>query len=127
MQSAILDRLEREIIPGMTIPKPKATSDFTVKGWGKRRGEWALIYEIPNHKSPTKPYQKGVTTSEWEQAFAQINASGELSRSWFDAHMPACAKEGGCNFTTIGGIFELLGMAEYRRGCYIRPRRVGCP
>ena len=30
-----------------------------------------------------------------------------------------CRKEGGCNFTTIGGVFELLGVAVFsHRGCY---------
>jgi hypothetical protein len=33
--------------------------------------------------------------------------------------MTACAKEGGCNFTTIGGVFEVLGYAKYERGMYV--------
>ena len=32
--------------------------------------------------------------------------------------MTPCAKEGYCNFTTIGGLFELLGHATYEQGRY---------
>jgi hypothetical protein len=88
------------------------------QGVGSPAGERALIYTSPNHKAPTKPYQKGISVSEWVQAFEQLTNAGDFSRSWFERFMPACAKEGGCNFTTIGGIFELLGYAAYDRGTY---------
>jgi hypothetical protein len=93
--------------------------EFTVKGWGNRRGEMALVYFIPNHTLPAKPYQKGITVSEWEQAHRQLITTDELTREWFDTHMLRCSKEGRCNFTTIGGIFTLLGVAVYEdRGVY---------
>ena len=114
----IVTIIESEIIPGTVIPKPQAQADFIVKGWGVRRGERALVYNIPNHKTPTKPHQKGVTVSEWVQAFEHLTNAGDFSRSWFERSMPACQKEGDCNFTTIGGIFELLGYAAYDRGTY---------
>ncbi len=114
----IITEIEESMYPGRVIPKPEATGDFMIKGWGVRRGARALIYTIPNKKTPTKPYEKGITTSEWRQAFRQLTANGEFSRSWFEKGMPACAKEGGCNFTTIGGVFELLGYATHGRGVY---------
>lgn len=115
----IVREIEKAIRPRRTIPKPQARDDFIVKGWGVRRGERALIYTIPNHKTPTKPYEKGLTASEWVKAFDHLMATGEFTRSWFDRSMPSCAKEGGCNFTTIGGVFELLGYAAYHdRGAY---------
>ena len=114
----ILVEIEREIVPGTIILKPQARADFIVKGWGVRRAERALIYTIPNHKTPIRPYQKGVTVSEWVQAFEHLINAGDFSRSWFERSMPACAKEGGCNFTTIGGIFSILGHASYDRGTY---------
>jgi hypothetical protein len=83
-----------------------------------RRGERALFYTIPNHKTPTKPYQKGITTKEWLCAFERLTEFGDFSRSWFEQSMSACAKEGGCNFTTIGGAFELLGYARHEHGVY---------
>jgi len=119
--NTIVEEIEREIKPGTIIPKPAARADFVVKRvWGVRRGENALIYTIPNHNTPTKPYRKGITESEWVHAFEHLTDAGDFSRSWFERSMPACAKEGGCNFTTIGGIFELLGHATYERGTYRR-------
>jgi hypothetical protein len=115
----ILELLEKTI--GKPIPKPEGSEDFIVKEWRLRRGERALIYTIPNHKNPSKPHEKGVTSSEWEQAFERLQMSGEFTRQWFNQFMPDCAKEGDCNFTTIGGLFELLGLAEYTcHGVYIR-------
>lgn len=115
----ILDRITKEAIPGTVIPKPEARSDYIVKGWGKRRGESALIYKIPNHKAPMQPYEKGITESEWKKAFCQLMTTGNFSHAWFKSAMPACAKEGPCNFTTIGGIFGLLSLAKYhKRGEY---------
>jgi hypothetical protein len=116
----ILAAIENKIIPGTIIPKPQARGDFIAKGWGPRRGERAFIYTIPNNKTPTKPYEKGVTVLEWVKAFKHLTDAGDFSRSWFNRSMPECAKEGGCNFTTIGGVFELLGYAAYDRGTYRR-------
>jgi hypothetical protein len=109
----------QQIDPGTVIPKPAAHEDFVVKGWGKRAGQKALVYFIPSHKNPSKPFQKGVTLSEWAAAFDQLMAEGEITRQWFERSLPRCAREGDCNFTTIGGIFCLLGIARYaERGAY---------
>ena len=101
----IIDRLEAEVMPGSVIPKPKTGREYRVKGWGTRRGERALIYFIPS-RNESKPYQKGVTVSEWKRAYEQLVSAGELRRSWFKSALPACNREGSCNFTTIGGVFE---------------------
>jgi hypothetical protein len=114
-------RIRDEIRFGATIPKPNAKAAFKVKGWGTRRGSPALIYTIPNHKNSAKPYEKGITEDEFEVAYGELRSSGEFTREWFNQHMTSCAKEGGCNFTTIGGIFELLKVARYsKRGVYVR-------
>ena len=117
----MIEKRIRELLPpGTEIPKPEAKAPFVVKGWGTRRGETALVYYIPNHQD-AKPYQKGVTISELEQSFGELLRSGEFTRTWFNAHLPGCAKEGSCNYTTIGGIFVLLGEAAYStRGVYVR-------
>ncbi len=115
----IADQLAR-IEPGTVIPKPRAKGEFVVKGWGTRRGERALIYRIPNNKNPGRPYEKGITVSEFEQAYEKIMTSGEFSSRWFNENMNECSKEGSCNFTTIGGIFQLLGLAGYNLGVYMR-------
>lgn len=116
----IVDEIKKKVPIGTVIPKPAAKADFVVKGWGKRREEGALIYFIPNHKNVDKPYKKGITESEWHQAYQRIRSGENFTREWFEQHMERCAKEGGCNFTTIGGIFELLGLAIYGgKGLYI--------
>jgi len=110
----------RHLQPGTVIPKPKATADFRIKGWGKRRGEVALTYWVPNHKAPSKPLVKGITVLEFSRAYEQLLKGAQFTRRWFNANLGACAKEGSCNFTTIGGIFELLGVAHYDRpGTYV--------
>jgi hypothetical protein len=109
----------RRLNVGTVIPKPQATGDFLIKGWGTRRGQPALLYLIPNHKSPDRPLVKGIAIAEFECAHAQLVKTGELTRVWFNSSLPACAKEGSCNFTTIGGIFCLLDVADYEgRGIY---------
>lgn len=109
----IIHEIKLKIEPGTVIPKPKAKADFVVKGWGKRRGEDALVYQIPNHKNPNKPHEKGVNIGEWLMAYQQIMSGEDFTKRWFNHNMPNCAKEGDCNFTTIGGIFQLLGLVDY--------------
>jgi hypothetical protein len=109
----IVQKIKANTQPMSVIPKPEAKSDFVVKGWGKRHGENALIYRIPNNKNPERPYEKGITESEWRFAYDQLAKTGFFDRKWFNENLPACAKEGGCNFTTIGGIFVKLGLAKY--------------
>ena len=115
----ILELIEKKVSPGTVIPKPEARGDFVVKGWGRRRGERALVYTIPNHRNPSSPYEKGITESEWGMAFHRLSLTGEFTREWFSNTMTRCNNEGSCNFTTIGGIFEYLGIARYAdRGTY---------
>ncbi len=104
------------------IPKPEAMDKFRIKGVGQRRREEALIYTIPSHseKHP-KPYQKGVTFTEFFRAYTVLQETGEFTRQWFIDTLPECNEEGGCSFTTIGGIFELLGLCKYAdRGKYVK-------
>lgn len=117
----IIERIRNKVSRGTVIPKPEATSDFVVKAWGHRRGERAIVYFIPNRKNPGKSHEKGITETEFEHAFKQLHTSGKFTHAWFNKNLPGCAKEGSCNYTTIGGIFELLGEAEYSsRGVYAR-------
>lgn len=97
---------------GLEIPKPKAKAPFRIKGLGTRRGEPALIYTIPSHTG-RKPYEKGITLTEFEKAVKHLNQTGQMDRAWFNNQLPLCAKEGGCNFTSLGGIFEILGIARF--------------
>lgn len=108
---------------GTVIPKPESENNFTVKGVGMRRGEAALVYRIPTNNPIKYPrgHEKGVTFTEFYEAYTVLQETSSLTREWFDKNLPECAKEGGCNFTTIGGIFELLGIASYSgHGTYTR-------
>jgi len=109
----IWDLIIESIQTGTVIPKPEARSDFRVHHFGMRRGEEAMVYTIPNNKNASKPYQKGITRSEFKMAFDRLQSDGHLTRKWWAQNLSDCAKEGGCNFTTIGGIFEILGKAAY--------------
>ncbi len=121
----IMRRIQRIAPPNTKIPKPLAKGAFKVKGNGRRRGEEALIYTIPNHNNPNKPYKKGITVSEFERAYKQLTKTGQLSRHWFRQHLSQCDAEGPCNFTTVGGLFELLGEAVYEsRGVYRRKSKI---
>lgn len=107
---------------GKEIPKPEARESFRIKGMGTRRGEEALVYTIPSHTG-RRPYEKGIALSEFSLAHTELKRSGELTTKWFKDNLPACAKEGSCNFTSIGGVFEMLGLAKYSgRGRYIATR-----
>ncbi len=109
----IFDRILRVAPPGTIIPKPEAEGGFIIKGVGVRRGERAIIYRVPNHKRPEKPCEKGINASELQAAYNELLASGHLTRQWFREHLPKCDNEGSCNFTSVGGMFELLGEAVY--------------
>ncbi len=98
---------------GTPIPKPMSADTSRLARWGTRRAERALIYSMPNHKNPQKPHEKGVTLNEFQQAFEQLLDTGFFSRQWFNSNMVACRNEGSCNFTSIGGIFQLIGFARY--------------
>jgi len=114
----IVEQIRAKAKPGVVIPKPEAKSDFIIKGWGRRRGEEALIYYVPNHENRDRPNQKGVNISEWEKAYSRVMSGEDFSRQWFGKNMTACFDEGDCNFTTIGGIFQLLDLVDYERGVY---------
>lgn len=115
----IVGMIEDWASPGIEIPKPETDSVYRVKGWGRRRGERALVYLIPNHANRSHPHEKGVTESEWKQAYDRLVQKGELRHFWFRSAMVGCCKEGSCNFTTIGGVFVALGIAaRQERGLY---------
>jgi hypothetical protein len=70
------------LAPGTVIPKPEAKDDFTLKGWGKRNGESALIYLIPNHSDPQRPIKR---------ASLRVNGNKRIS----GCSLPASSPENG--------------------------------
>ena len=109
----IFEQIVEKAPEGTVIPKPKAKLDFRVKGIGKRRGEEAIIYFVPNHKNLACPNEKGINRTEFEKAYEQLSMTGQFTREWFKTNLPDCNNEGSCNFTTIGGLFDLIGKAKY--------------
>jgi hypothetical protein len=103
-----------ETLPvGIHIPKPQSANSAKLEGWCIRRGERALVYSMPNHSKPDKRHKKGVTVCELRQAYERLVATGEFTRSWFKEWMPDCNREGACNYTTIGSVFELVRVAKH--------------
>ncbi|HEY6348199.1 MAG TPA: hypothetical protein VI636_02195 [Candidatus Angelobacter sp.] len=111
----IFREIKAQAQPGTAIPE----TSYRVKGIGKRRGEDALVYLIPNRKASSSPHQKGVTGLEFERAYQHLTEDGDFTRRWFKLNMPDCEKEGPCQFLAIGGLFVLLGRASKQRGRYV--------
>ena len=103
----IVSCIKQKAPPGTVVRKPE--SCVRIQRWGTRRGERALVYLMEGG------HEKGVTESEWRRAFAELKKTGEFTRTFFRQEMPRCNKEGSCNFTTIGAVFEHVGVAMYRR------------
>ena len=115
----IIDRLEAEIVAGRLIPKPETDGEYGVKGWGneaRRTGSGLLHSELQGQVEAPPEGRDSIGVE------ARIRATGvdrELRHSWFKAALPACYGEGSCNFTTIGGVFVMLGVAvRDGRGAY---------
>ena len=109
----IIDRIKTVIRSGTSIPRPRARTPCLVVGWGQSRGETALVYSIPARPGTKRRSTKRIPLSALESAYKILHANGELTRDWFNCNLADCAKDGPCNFTTIGGILQLLGEAHY--------------
>lgn len=115
VSAMIFPQIRSNIGPGAVIQGTK----YTVKGIGTRRGEEALVYRIPPRTS-TRPSEKGITESEFEKAHSQLVITGHFNRKWFNKNFSAVALESPCNFRAMGGVFVMLGIANYRRGDFTR-------
>jgi len=102
--------------PGATLPE----TAYVVKGEGKRHHEKAIVYYIPNSKQPTKPDEKGFTSSELCHAYSQLLSAKEFTRAWFNTEIESGKFSGGapCNFLAIGAVFVGLGLATKQRGLF---------
>ena len=119
----IFEKIKSEISAGTIIPQP-ISDGYQVKGYGKSRGQEALVYLIPNRNNPNSPNTKRVPKSDWEEAYEYLKDHGKLTREWFEKNT-ICAKDGGCNFTVIGGVFSFLCIAEYNEdGYYVKAKKL---
>ena len=103
----IIEKINRVALPGTVIPKPR-TKEHLVKEWSISAGERALVYTMPNKNNPDKLDSKLIKESDFRKSYYQLTTYGTFTKQWLKLNLPVLAKQG-CNFTTIGGIFELLG------------------
>lgn len=109
----VLKRVKAVTTPGTRIPKPQSTDTYVVVGWGTSRGQEALVYQLPRKPGSKKASQKRIPASVFSQAFDILGRTGKITRPWFQATFPELEADGTCNFTTLGGIFVLLGDVRY--------------
>jgi hypothetical protein len=119
-QEMICKRIKETIVPGTIIPKPRSTRPYCFMYWGKSRGEEAFVYGIPTKPGTNKSSTKRIPCSVFEEAY-KVLQTGEITKRWFVKTFPKVNKDGGCDFTTLGGVFQLLGLAEWsKEGVYRR-------
>jgi hypothetical protein len=102
--------------PGARLPG----TAYVVKRCGKRHHEEAIVYYIPNSKQPTKPDEKGFSSSELCHAYSQLLSTKEFTRVWFNSEIERGKFSGGapCNFLAIGAVFVGLDLATKQRGLF---------
>lgn len=100
----IIELVKERIVPGTTIPRPKS-KDLIVKKWTDSNGG-GITYS-------TLSYRKTVTIYELVAAYEQLmSIEGQITRQWFEKSVTH-SKSRPCNFTALGGIFVVLGLAKY--------------
>jgi hypothetical protein len=98
--------------PEMPIPKPDKSKPYVVVGLGTKNGKPALEYMIPPKCPDAKPNKKKILRDEWEHACEHIERDGVYTRQTWAERFPTQASSCPCNFTTIGGLLEVAGLAR---------------
>ena len=109
----ILQEIKKIALPGLKIPKPYAHSNYKIVKWAYKNGENIMYYSIPNKMNINKPYIKSIKESDFKKAYAQLLETGSLNRKWFNKELQHDSYCHPCNYTTIGGVFELLKIVTY--------------
>ena len=109
----ILQEIKKITLPGLKIPKPKCVANYQVIKWVYKNDENIMRYSIPNKINVGKPYTKSIKESDFKKAYIQLSKVGLLNRNWFNKELQHDSYCHPCNFTTIGGIFELLEIVTY--------------
>ena len=102
-------------------PDPETGDRRDVSSEGMGHPAWRasahLLHPQPEGRVEAAP--EGRDCVGLETGMGATGLDGELRTSWFTSALPGCSGEGSCNFTTIGGVFELLGLAvRDGRGAY---------
>ena len=103
--------LLRSLPPGTRIPKPGSDRRYEIKGWVSVNGEERIAYTVAN---------KAIPISWLRKSLGELSRTGRLESAWFRRAFYKGKDLGGCNFTTVGGLFQLIGIAKYSRpGVYV--------
>jgi hypothetical protein len=118
----IIENIKTNVPPGTIIPKPRSREVYLVIGWKTNKsGEEVLEYSIPARSDTMKRSTKRIPSSVFREAYEVLCDKGEITKDWLASTFPKVDACGGCNFTTLGGIFQLLGLAEWEKpGVYRR-------
>ena len=109
----LLRDVERLVQDQKVVPKPQSPETYRLVSIGESRGARALVYELPKRPGSKSVSTKRIPLSAIEECASRLLETGSLTRTWFVEHYPKLEKDGTCNFTTVGGVLQLLGLARY--------------
>jgi len=118
----IIELIKSKVPPGTIIPKPQSKKVYPVTGWKhNRQGKEVLEYSIPTKSGTGKQQKKTIFSEVFEAAYEALCSKRDITKDWLANTFPKVNAAGGCNFTTLGGIFEILNLVERAgRGVYRR-------
>lgn len=99
------------------IPKPNTSARILKVAVANIHGEEkdSFYYSIGSSKKKPVPFDTLYA------AYQRLTETGTFSRAWYKETFPVEVADCPCNFTTIGGVFIVLGFAEYmENGVYRR-------
>ena len=109
----IQHRVEQLVREQAVVPKPLSSGTCRLLRIGESRGARALVYELPKRPESKRASTKRIPLSVFEECADRLSDTGSFTRTWFAEHYPKLESDGTCNFTTVGGILQLLGLALY--------------
>ena len=86
------------------VPKPKGKTVLTMSD---KIGQDRFQYTLGQDR------KKSISFATLFRCYERLMTDGEFTRQWFETEFEAEHSSSPCNFTTIGGIFVKMGIAEY--------------
>lgn len=86
------------------VPKPNGETILTMSD---KIGQDRFQYTLGEDRKKSIPF------ATLFGCYEKLTTDGELKRQWFATEFKAEHSSSPCNFTTIGGIFVKMGIAEY--------------
>lgn len=117
MSQELKDRVVELYKNNTVIPKPYTNTRILKIAVAKIHGEKkdSFYYSIGSSNKKAVPFDTLYA------AYRRLTETGILLRAWYNETFPAEAEDYPCNFTTIGGVFVVLGFAEHMgNGVYRR-------